>query len=411
MNPRGLFSALLLMFVAFCPLVHAQINQVPKNVIISGKVLNAEKGKETGDKQLLKKLYHVLDRLENFGCVVTYKMLDEDADTSEQRASCQYFKNEKDTLIGYSFVISATPIHREIYDGDYLLFLQDESRHYNITNDSEGLRRNLSSFWCSPLSIKRLLKTCLSSDSVNYRLERDSNKNYRLKMVLPFFNLDGYLPLDIPTMPGQKTEYEIIFDKASLLPVYQYRNNVGVMKFTARFERIEKLSNQKIVALDSIPSGYRTDVDKSIENDFKDSVAPGFKLQQFQGDSIDLYQTESEFTLLEFTSLNCGPCRSAAKFLKENYDSSRNQRLSILMIDDELKTNIKSLTVYIRDSKLPFPYLVNGLDVSKNYKVPAVPTFFLLDKNKRILEVKIGYDEQWLNELLEKTICIENETR
>ena len=49
MNPRISFIALLLILVVFCPLVNAQIDQTPKKVIVSGKVLNFEKGKETVD--------------------------------------------------------------------------------------------------------------------------------------------------------------------------------------------------------------------------------------------------------------------------------------------------------------------------------------------------------------------------
>lgn len=251
------------------------------------------------------------------------------------------------------------------------------------------------------LILQPIIKSCLFSDSIIYKLEKDSNGDFQLKIDLPYFNLDGYLPLDMPVMPGQKTEYSIIFDKYSYLPKFHYRNNVGILKYTATFDNFKEVSTYKVSAIDSIPKDYRSNADVAIETDSKNKQATGFKLKQFEGDSLDLYKVDSEYILLEFTNLNCGPCRSAASYLKKRYEDLKNKHIEVIFIDDEDHTNIKSLTKYISDSKLPFRYLVDGSNIAKEYKVLAVPTFFLLNKDKLIIDIKVGYSEDWLNDMLE----------
>jgi thiol-disulfide isomerase/thioredoxin len=370
--------------------------------LLSCILLSTTYGAESSERQILQKMVKALNGLESFGCSMVYRSLEDESDTTAHPVEVQYFKNNADTLLGYSFVMTDGKV-KHLYDGSYLVFLKDDLKFVNINDDAEGITRILSSFWCSPLSIKRVLGLCLSSDSVKYHLDRDAKNNYRLKLELPYFNLDGYLPLDMPKMPGQKTEYELIFDNVRFLPIYQYRNNVGMMKFTALFENFHRIPTKPVVALDSIPKGYRTDADMSIETDLKNVQAPGFTLKQFEGDSVDLYKLDRNYTLLEFTNLNCGPCRRAARFLKEYYSKGVNKRLEILLIDDESRTNRKSLSTYLTESKLPFRYLMDGDSIAKKYKVSAVPTFFLLDKNKRIVDVNVGFSEERLRALLEKT--------
>jgi thiol-disulfide isomerase/thioredoxin len=372
-----------------------------KTVIIFSFLLSTSVfGSDSKDIRMIQKMYNAIDKLESFSCTIKYKTLKDESDTSSYYANIQYFKNVNDSLIGYSFVLNGD-LSKNIYDGSYVVYLKDDIKFVSIIDDQEGITRNLSSTWCSPLSIKRLLKSCLNTDSIVYQLKKELNGDYELKIELPYFNLDGYLPLDMPLMPNQKTEYSIIFDKKSYLPKYHFRNNVGITKFTATFYNFKNIPTQKISAMDSIPKDYRSDADVAIETESKNTQAPGFKLKKFEGDSLDLYNIDSEYILLEFTNLNCGPCRSAASYLSKKYGDLKDKHIDVILIDDEGLTNIKSLSKYITDSKLPFRYLVNGDSIAKDYKVLAVPTFFLLNKDKRIIDVKVGYSEDWLNDKLE----------
>jgi len=354
------------------------------------------------DIKLIKKMYNTLDKLESFGCTIRYKTIDDESDTSSYYLYIKYLKNENDSLIGYSFVTNDGKYLKSIYDGSYVIYMKDDIKFVSIIDDYEGITRNLSSMWSSPFSIKRLLKSCINSDSIVYQLSNNAQGDYELKIELPFFNLDGYLPFVMPQMPGQKTDYLIIFDKNSYLPKYHYRNNVGITKFTAAFFDFKKIPTQKISALDLVPKDYRSDADVAIETESKNMQAHGFKLKQFEGDSIDLYSiNNSEYILLEFTNLNCGPCRSAARLLTKKQSILKDKHIDVILVDDESHTNLKNLSKYVTDSKLPFRYLINGDVIAKEYKVTAVPTFFLLNKDKRIIEVKVGFNEDWLNDKLD----------
>jgi len=346
------------------------------------------------------KLYNKLDHLHDFGCMGTYAYIGQRGDTILDHAVLKFFKNKKDSMVGYSFILAKENGDKVIYDGIYCLDLVHDSKVYRLTNVQENARL-LESSWCTPMTIKRLLKLCLTPDAVEYTLS-EKDGDYQLKIVLPYFGFDGYISKKISKTNKQKTEYTILFDRNTLLPKYELLDIVGMTQNCASFNGYQTIKPQIVVARDSVPSDFHL-IDKiNMEKSSINKQAPNFKLKQLNGDSIELYKIENKYTLLEFSGPACGACKLSTPFLIKSKALMESKNIDLYVIDDVAHSNLEELSKYIAEQKINYPYLIDGGEVGAKYKIMCLPTYFLIDKAKKIVEMKMGYNENVLKEMIER---------
>ncbi len=131
--------------------------------------------------------------------------------------------------------------------------------------------------------------------------------------------------------------------------------------------------NQEILKIESLKPGH---------------VAPNFSHTDMIGNNFELHKYKSEYTLIMFWASWCGHCRHALPTVKTLYDEQPNKKVQVIAIaldskEDEWK---KFLTdgdyswINITDLK--------GWEgeIVKSYMVHSTPTFYLLDKNKKIVK-------------------------
>ena len=117
-------------------------------------------------------------------------------------------------------------------------------------------------------------------------------------------------------------------------------------------------------------------------------IAPNFSHVDMVGNNFELHKYKSEYTLIMFWASWCSHCRHALPNVKILYDDQIKKKVQIVAValdskEDEWK---KFLTtgdygwINITDLK--------GWegDIVKDYMVHSTPTFYLLDKDKKIIQ-------------------------
>lgn len=127
------------------------------------------------------------------------------------------------------------------------------------------------------------------------------------------------------------------------------------------------------------------------QNDSLDlNVAPNFRLQQLDGDTIQLSNIDAELIILDFWYVACAPCLASIPFLNELYTRYKGKNIAFYAInthDDSEKINkIKKL----REIKYP---ILLGADakIHEDYKVRSFPSLLILDKSLNVLSVHRGF--------------------
>ena len=117
------------------------------------------------------------------------------------------------------------------------------------------------------------------------------------------------------------------------------------------------------------------------------NTAPDFTARDLQGKKIRLSKIKADKTLLVFWASWCPHCTSSLPRLKKFYDPQHPEKLQIIAIsvDDDKK----AVEQAIKDEAYPWVNIANlkGWDgpIADKYGVSSTPSFFILDKDKKII--------------------------
>jgi len=130
--------------------------------------------------------------------------------------------------------------------------------------------------------------------------------------------------------------------------------------------------------------------------------APDFVLRSATGENLRLSEYRGNVVMINFWATWCGPCRQEMPLLDELYERYQRVGFSLLgvNIDDDSRRAMKM----VRELGVKFPVLFDeNKEVSKLYKVDAMPVTILVDREGRIRHVhhgyKPGYEDKYLTEI------------
>ena len=130
--------------------------------------------------------------------------------------------------------------------------------------------------------------------------------------------------------------------------------------------------------------------------------APDFALKSHSGENLRLSEFRGEVVMINFWASWCGPCRQEMPLLDELYTQYQPLGFTILGVNvEEDPSKAKQL---LKESPVNFPILFdNKSEVSKLYKVVAMPSTVLVDRdgNVRYLHqgYKPGYEESYQHQV------------
>jgi len=139
-----------------------------------------------------------------------------------------------------------------------------------------------------------------------------------------------------------------------------------------------------------------------VNADTNSGPAPDFALKSHSGENLRLSEFRGEVVMINFWASWCGPCRQEMPLLDELYTQYQPLGFTILGVNvEEDPSKAKQL---LKESPVNFPILYDKKsEVSKLYKVVAMPSTVLVDRdgNVRYLHqgYKPGYEESYQHQV------------
>jgi thiol-disulfide isomerase/thioredoxin len=134
--------------------------------------------------------------------------------------------------------------------------------------------------------------------------------------------------------------------------------------------------------------------------------APDFTLKSSSGKNLKLSEHRGEVVLLNFWASWCGPCRKEMPYLEQIQEKYADYGFTVMGVNvEEDSSKAKKM---LKDIPVTFPILFDtGNSASKAYKVSAMPTTVIIDRDGNMRYLHKGYksgDEatykQWVKKLI-----------
>lgn len=130
--------------------------------------------------------------------------------------------------------------------------------------------------------------------------------------------------------------------------------------------------------------------------------APDFALKSSTGENLRLSEYRGDVVMINFWATWCGPCRQEMPLLDELY--SRYQRVGFNLLGVNIDDDSGRAMRMVDELGVSFPVLFDARkEVSKLYRVEAMPVTVLVDREGNVRHVhhgyKPGYEQKYLDEI------------
>jgi len=116
--------------------------------------------------------------------------------------------------------------------------------------------------------------------------------------------------------------------------------------------------------------------------------APDFKLKTLDGKEVSLSDYRGKVVLINFWATWCPPCREEMPLFERVYKKYRDKGFEILAISTD--TSTEPVKKFVKEYKLSFLILMDADNVSGLYGIQGLPTSFLIDREGKIVKVRLG---------------------
>lgn len=119
-------------------------------------------------------------------------------------------------------------------------------------------------------------------------------------------------------------------------------------------------------------------------------LAPDFALKSSTGENLRLSEYRGDVVMVNFWATWCGPCRQEMPLLDELY--TRYQRVGFSLLGVNIDDDPNRAMDMIRELGVNFPVLFDdSKEVSKLYRVNAMPVTVIIDREGNVRYVHHGY--------------------
>lgn len=323
-------------------------------------------------------------------------------DTTRSYQYVEEYYNPTDTTIGSSFSTiyeSGKTKYGIVYDGNAKIIMNWDPNTIRI----DSFQNNKLPF--RPVSppffnyVKSIIKYAMETkDSISTELE-DFGDSIRFSIYIPnkvveFFGKAHTMDNPYLANEDEFSSYEIWINKSDYLP-FRYKRTVPhetswvINKETEyNVKKIEDFKTSNYFPPDYSVSGKQKEVNKNMVG----KTAPEWTLKDVNNKSVSLKDLKSKILLIKFTGIGCGPCHASIPFTKQLVQDYNTKDFEMVSIET-WSNDIDNLKTYNDKNGLNYKYLLSTEEVKESYQVDAVPAFFILDENRDIEAVIVGYDK------------------
>ncbi len=120
----------------------------------------------------------------------------------------------------------------------------------------------------------------------------------------------------------------------------------------------------------------------------KGKPAPDFTLKTLDGKEVSLSDLRGKVVLINFWATWCPPCRSEMPLFERVYREYKDKGFEILAVSTD--SSLEPVKKFVKDYKLSFKIAYDDKNVAGLYGIQGLPTSFLIDRDGKILKVRLG---------------------
>jgi thiol-disulfide isomerase/thioredoxin len=97
--------------------------------------------------------------------------------------------------------------------------------------------------------------------------------------------------------------------------------------------------------------------------------------------------------LLDFSYMSCAPCVEAIPHLLELKKDFEHKNLVVLALNsnDNRESHLQRMPGFIAKHAITYPMVMTNRTVDSLYKTKVYPTFYLIDKQGKIIHSNLGF--------------------
>lgn len=249
-------------------------------------------------------------------------------------------------------------------------------------------------------SLAQQIKTLGASESVNQK-ELDSLKELSIKLADKYYR--NQLDIKLNLYKESKGALSMFF----LLTQQGIGVNSGISDLAEQQEFLALADKESRASI------YYKNYKTYLSNKFllqSGMVAPIFSLRNRKGEEVSLLDLRGKIVLIDFWAYYCAPCIQAFPKMKDLYQQYKDKGFEIISISTDLDQN--NWKNALDKHQNPWIQVIDEVTLNQSladvsdylYNIDSLPTYFLLDKNGRILMSGIKEDEIFkkINEIFKK---------
>jgi len=120
----------------------------------------------------------------------------------------------------------------------------------------------------------------------------------------------------------------------------------------------------------------------------KGGPAPDFTSKTINGEEITLSKLKGKVVVLNFWATWCPPCRSEMPLFNRVYEKYRDRGFEIIAISTD--SSERQVKKFIKEFGIKFPVVMDKQNLVSKYNVSGLPTSFLIDRDGKIIKVRLG---------------------
>jgi thiol-disulfide isomerase/thioredoxin len=118
-----------------------------------------------------------------------------------------------------------------------------------------------------------------------------------------------------------------------------------------------------------------------------------FELEDVHGKKVARSDFDGKIVVLDFWAVWCGPCQISLPFfqsLAEKYESEGVEVVGVHV--DDRRPPVEDLKQYLEARKVSYTNLISTRKVDNAYRIYAMPTTYILDRDGRIKNMYMGFN-------------------
>lgn len=126
-------------------------------------------------------------------------------------------------------------------------------------------------------------------------------------------------------------------------------------------------------------------------------TAPDITVQARDGTPVNLYETDSEYTILYFWQYECGHCKKSTPVMKEFQAKWKERGVTLFALCTKTGKEVPGCWEYIDEKEINDwlhtvdPYMQSRYGVK--YDVTSTPSIFVLDRDKKIISKRLAAEQ------------------